>query len=199
MAFFLYRQDITEMLANFKETHSWNSYSMGEKIREEIKLDARRKTAVFILFALVAAVVNVIAAGCYFEYMEKEYLVLLLLRQYLQPPLAFLFILITTVFNTLSIFSLYYFFYYLLHFKYQFRLFDVYVKRIAAEISKCESNDNGDDGQLKVKRALFDVVEHHNILKKLRICLFFFSKLVILVFLLQNLQFLGFGRKIPTF
>lgn len=174
MAFFLYRQDITEMLANFKETHSWNSYSMGKKIREEIKLDARRKTAVFILFALVAAVVNVIAAGCYFEYMEKEYLVLLVLRQYLQPPLAFLFILTMTVFNTLSIFSLYYFFYYLLHFKYQFRLFDVYVKRIATEISKCESN--GNDGQLEVKRALFDVVERHNILKELSIGLFFFRK-----------------------
>ncbi|KAL1502472.1 hypothetical protein ABEB36_007608 [Hypothenemus hampei] len=103
MGFFLYRQDITRKLAEFKEMRCWNVDSTERKIQKEIKRDARKKNAVFIWILILAVSVNITAGMFYSNFMNENYLLLKLIGGFSESRLVYFVILNFAILDTLKI------------------------------------------------------------------------------------------------
>ncbi|XP_066261423.1 uncharacterized protein [Euwallacea similis] len=171
IALFSCRPDIAETLARFKETHSWNSYSMGRKIHQKIKRDAAGKIALFTLFCLLALALNIMADTFYSDIMQREFLIRRAVPEsFCQTKFAYLLIFGLTLFNTVGIFAGFRYFYYLVHLQYQFVLLKEYVRKTARKSS-------GDEQ----KEVAMMVLRRHQILKKWSLVVMEIGKTVLLI------------------
>ncbi|XP_066148825.1 uncharacterized protein [Euwallacea fornicatus] len=178
MALFSCRHDIAETLAYFKETHSWDSYSMGRKIHQKIKCDAAGKIALFALFCLLGLALNIMAGIFYSDIMQREFLIQRAMPEsFSHTKLSYLLMFGLTLTDTVGIFTVFRYFYHVVHLRYQFLLLREYVRRAARK--------SGSDEQ---KEVVAMVWRRHQVLKEWSLVVMEIGKTV----LLTQITFGGF-------